>query len=425
MSHLAFTLALAALLAGEPGPAELVGLLGSGDRVEREEAARTLEELGAEALPALRGAGKSGPGEVPGRASALARTIEGRLLDRPTLVAVDFDGQTLDEATRTLAARSGHALVLDPGDDPELLRRPVRAKAPAPVPFWEALDLLGRAGRVQHDPGVRPGEGDRLAVLHLVDGEPPASTRYRGPFRVHILGLHARRDADFRAAPGQGRPSRGTLSVDVQAFAEPGRSIDPDGMPTLEATDDGGRPVPPPPVDAEWPRPRSSWIIPGALAVLQWRLPLGLPDARATALRRLGGTLPVVVSARRPDPLVIALDDPPGKAYRHEDTTLRFRVVQDSGKDRLQVELTLSPDPAPAGSRADRPPALRLSQFAFEDRDGRPLPWLPMNEGTGPGGEAQIQALISGGERPIRLRHHALIQAATTIPFEFADVPLP
>jgi len=244
MSHLAFTLALAALLAGEPGPAELVGLLGSGDRVEREEAARTLEELGAEALPALRGAGKSGPGEVPGRASALARTIEGRLLDRPTLVAVDFDGQTLDEATRTLAARSGHALVLDPGDDPELLRRPVRAKAPAPVPFWEALDLLGRAGRVQHDPGVRPGEGDRLAVLHLVDGEPPASTRYRGPFRVHILGLHARRDADFRAAPGQGRPSRGTLSVDVQAFAEPGRSIDPDGMPTLEATDDGGRPVP-------------------------------------------------------------------------------------------------------------------------------------------------------------------------------------
>ncbi len=427
MNPLALAMAAAAFLAGEPGPAELIVFLGSADRVEREEAARTLEELGPEALPALRDAGKAGPGEVPKRASGLARAIEGRLLEKPTLVEFDFDGLPLDEATRALAARSGHALVLDPGNDPGLPLRPIRAKSPAPVPFWEALDLLGRAGHVRHDPGARPEKPSHLAVLHLADGEPPASTLYRGPFRVHLLGLHARRDLDLRGnPPGRARASRGTLYVELQAFAEPGRSIDPDGMPSLGATDDQGRPVPPPPVDAEWPRPpRGSWIAPGAPSLLQWRLPLGLPGPGAASLRRLGGKMPVVVSARRPDPLVIPLDDAPGKSYRHEEATIRFRIVQDAGKNHFQVEITLTPDPAPAGSRADRGPALPLDQFAFEDRDGHPLPWLPMNQGPAQGGETRLQVLISGGERPIRLLHHGLIRASTEIPFEFVDVPLP
>ena len=33
--------------------------------------------------------------------------------------------------------------------------------------------------------------------------------------------------------------------------------------------------------------------------------------------------------------------------------------------------------------------------------------------------------MVSEGARPIRLRFHDLVWAATAIPFEFADVPLP
>ncbi len=416
------TLALA--FADEPGPAALVVLLGSPDRVEREEAARTLEEMGPEALPALHLAEKAGPEELRSKARPIARLIEGRQLDRPSLVAVDFDGLPLEEALRTLAARSGHAIQVDTGDDVALPRRPIIAKALAPISFWEALDRVGQAGHVRHHPGAGVWDRTRAPVLHIADGEPPLTTLYRGPFRVHLLALHRRRDLDLGGSTGRKSSSTGVLYVDLQAFAEPGRFLDIDGIPRLEAADDLGQTVPSPTADADWPRPHpTSWNVPGAIGVVQWRLPLGLPDARASKVH-LRGKLPVIASTTRPDPLVVSLDDAPGRSYRHEETTLRFQIIQDSPKQR-QIEVTLTRDPEPDASRDDRSQGPLRRRFAFEDRDGHPLSWLPLNENTGPGKETHLRMMISEGEMPIRLRYHGLAWTSTEIPFEFADVPLP
>jgi hypothetical protein len=422
MRLFAFVLIAALALGDDPSPAELVRLLGSADRVEREEAARTLEDLGATALPALHAAEKAGPDEARFRATSLARLIEGRLLDRPTLVAIDFDAQPLKEAIRTLATRSGYTIELDAGAIPD---RPIVAHAPTPISFWEGLDLIGRAGHVRHDPGAKVGERTRVPVLHLADGEPPPSTVYRGPFRVHLISLHRRRDLDVGVSRGREPTSKGVLYVEFQAFAEPGRFLDFDGLPRVDATDDRGHPLPPPPSDAEWPRPYSiAWNVPGAIGVYQWRLPLGLPDSEAKELRRLRGALPVIVSATRPDPLVIALDDTAGKSYRHEETTLRFKIIHDSSK-QMQIELILTRDGSATPSRDDRAKGALRHRFGFEDRDGQPLSWLPLSENVGPGNDTRIQMMISQGERPFRLRFHGLVWSSTEIPFEFAAVPLP
>ncbi len=424
MSLLALAIIAASALGDDPGPAELVRLLGSADRVVREEAARTLEELGAAALPALRDAEKAGRGEARSRASALARSIEGRLLERPSLVAIDFDGRTLDEAIRTLAARSGYAIRLDAGDDRALPLRRIVARAPAPLPFWEALDMIGRSGHLRHDPGVGLWDKTLVPVIHIVDGEPPTSTLYRGPFRIHLVALHRRRDVDLGSSPAREPSTQDVLYVDLQAFAEPGRFLDFDGLPRIDAEDDRGRPLPSPSADSERPRPHSlSWNVPGAIGVFQWRLPLGPPDPRAMKLRRLRGTLPVIVSATRPDPLVISLDDAPGKSYRHEETTLQFRIIQQSANG-MQAEVILTRDPGPATSRDDRARDALRHRFAFEDRDGRPLSWLPLFENVRQGNETHIQVTISEG-RPARLRFHGVVWSSTEIPFEFADVPLP
>ena len=56
MLPLSLVLVLTSALAGDLSPAGADRAPGSPDRVVREEAARTLEEQGAEALPALRAA---------------------------------------------------------------------------------------------------------------------------------------------------------------------------------------------------------------------------------------------------------------------------------------------------------------------------------------------------------------------------------
>ena len=161
------------------------------------------------------------------------------------MVALDFDDRPLGEAIEALAARSGFALVLD---DPALARRTITVHAPGPLPFWEALDRLGRAGHVRHDPGPRRAAGGidaQASVIRLVDGDPPAYTACSGPLRIHLLGTHRHRDLSFQSGEASlAPPSSATATAEVQAFAEPGRFVDPDGPPRLEAIDAQGRSSP-------------------------------------------------------------------------------------------------------------------------------------------------------------------------------------
>ena len=202
MRILAFAIIAASAFGDDPGPAELVRLLGSADRVEREEAARTLEELGVAALPALHDAEKAGPVEARSKAASLARLIEGR---RSTVLRSSRSTSMASPWTRRsgpsppgAATRSSST----PGTTPALPRRPIVAQAPAPISFWEVLDMIGRAGHVRHDPGAELWDRTRVPVLHIADGEPPSSTLYRGPFRVHLAGLHRRRDLELGRQSG-------------------------------------------------------------------------------------------------------------------------------------------------------------------------------------------------------------------------------
>lgn len=132
----------------------------------------------------------------------------------------------------------------------------------------------------------------------------------------------------------------------------------------------------------------------------------------------------MIVSALRPDPIVIPLDDPPGKTYRRGDISLRFQIVRGESEAK-RVEVTLSRDNGPTTGRYDPTwPALRR-RIAFEDRDGRPLSWFLSGRSAQTGTEARYGLQISQGRGPIRLRFHEIVWSATEIPFEFADVPLP
>ena len=311
MFPLSLLLALASALTADLSPEELVRRLDSPDRVVREEAARTLEEQGEDALPALRAAREeaSGP-EAREHLAELIDRVEARSLDRPTMVALDVNDRPLGEAVKELATRSGFSIRLD---DPALAGRRVTVRPPTPVPFWEAFDRLGRAGHVRHDPRSRRdanGHYPGASTIRLVAGDPPAFTAYSGPVRLHLFATHRHRDLRFEAAVKVRDPPRdAAVTVEIQAFAEPGRFINPDGMPRLEAVDEQGRAIAPQPAaSGQQPKPgEHSWLIPGRISLLHWHVPLGLPDPPVRRALRLRGVLPVVISTRRPDPLVIPI----------------------------------------------------------------------------------------------------------------------
>jgi hypothetical protein len=442
------TWSLAIVLASAPAtdltPGELIERLDSPDRVIREEAARTLEERGADALPALRAARDAASGhDARGRLSGLIDRGETRLLDRPTLVMLDFDDRPLGEAVRALATASGFAIELD---DPALASRRISLRAASPLPFWEALDRLGRAGHVRHDPGPRRGvdsEGPTASSIRLVDGDPPAFTTYSGPLRIHLFATHRHRDVSFEAATTArvtSRKAAAAVSVEVQAFAEPGRFLDPNGLPRLEAIDRAGRALSPEPGGgAEQPDPfEHSWLNPGWLSLLHWHVPLGFPDPPVPSPLKLRGTLPVIISSREPGPLDVSLAVPPRTTFRRDACVVTVENMIHNGR-HTTLSLVLGNGEGPGkgeaepwrghsseGPQADDVRDALPHRLVFEDAEGHPLTWAPPRGPLrAPSREFRVEVLISGPAPPARLRVYRLRRLATEIRFEYDNVPPP
>jgi hypothetical protein len=438
MTALGLAVLLASALAADLPVADLIERLREPDRVVREEAARTLLERGDEALPALRAAREAAGGaEARDRLGAVIAAAETARLARPTMVALDCDDRPLGEALQALSARSGHTLSLD---DPALAGRRVTVRTEAPVPFWEALDRLGRAGHVRHDPGPRrnaEGNDPDAALVRLVDGDPPGFTAYGGPLRVHLFATHRHVDLLFRGPePGIPAPAAPPVTAEVQVYAEPGRFVDAAGAPRLEAVDARGRPLPAPAGGGgEVPSPAErSWLVPGRLSLLQWHVPLALADRPPGPKLRLRCVLPVVISAREPDPLVIPLADAAGKTFRHPGGMALTveRVNPRAGRSTdLRLKVT---DGDPAAARTPDPPGfipdpmtdLLRNRLEFQDDAGRALTWLlPFDPAMGQDRVMWLQPAVSSRERPARLLVYRLRRVATEVAVEFDGVPVP
>lgn len=118
----------------------LVDRLGADRYADREQAAARLRGIGPRAIPALTRAADSHDPEVADRASQLLRAIRQEMIAGPTLVRLDFRDRPLGEVVEAIRDRSGFEIVLTRSVDQT---RRITLERPEPVPFWEALDLLG------------------------------------------------------------------------------------------------------------------------------------------------------------------------------------------------------------------------------------------------------------------------------------------
>ncbi len=480
-------LTIGALLvaADEPEPAELVRRLGSDHFAERLEATKALEKLGPAALPALRAAKDSANPKVRVRVAALLEALDrGADVDRlthPTLIKLDFRDRPLSEIVNALNSRHNLGLTFQFGPLPprgmmmgfvspaqkakeeEVRSRRVTLEADRALPFWEAIDRLCKVGHLQHDlhPWGRFGLPTGRFLLFSGLGGTSISTD-SGPTRVKVVGLHSTFERDFLGATGPRPAARlqgdRDLSVRMVVIPEPGLVVRQVGPPTfVEAVDDRNRSLLPPEIRNGPSNAIHQVPTLNGSSGFDISASLRLPDQAGRSIRRLRGSVPVVIVAYASDPIAIPLEGAVGKTVRNDEVTVTVLEVNKNDNAGVTVEVEVAPN-RPAGREPNPwnpsgPPdfvTFRTGQLGNRlellDAQGRELA-LSWTQGHGPdmmtiNRRVRLTPTITYGEPtrgaagnvhpralnkpvPVELRYYGFVQTLSTVRFDFHDIPLP
>ncbi|HEX8202895.1 MAG TPA: hypothetical protein VF590_20635 [Isosphaeraceae bacterium] len=436
VAHLAMIAVLG--LAPEGDPAALVDRLGSPRFAEREAAAASLERLGRRALPSLHAALEAKDPEVKTRAEVLAVKIERDLMVRPTTLTLDFRDRPLEEVVQALTDRSGIVVALQPDNPVFWQNRRITLRQPEAVSFWTAIDRLCQAAGLSYSPTSAPGPGGRRLVLQAGTGNGPfGPTAESGPFRITLLQFEHQRTLGF-AAPEATPTVNVQFSASLLVVAEPRLIISQNGpVKLLEAVDDRGQSL----LQPSSPGPAiqrfsgySGYNYSSNPSSLQLQVPLKLPEAPGRSVRVLRGSIPLAVSAPRPNPLLIPLAGAAGKTFRSGDSALTVHEVKDDPMaQRMTLDLTVRTEPRPgegipgvSDGFGGRSSELVQNRLEVLDARGKPLQAIAARNHSA-GGETRLTLMLlqTLGGAPTQIRYFDLARATTEATFRFTGVPIP
>jgi hypothetical protein len=233
--------------------------------------------------------------------------------------------------------------------------------------------------------------------------------------------------------------------VELQVTPEPRILVAQNGaMRLTEAVDDRDQSMLfiPPVGLVPAPRPMSGWgpMVGLGSPAIHMRVDLKYPAQPGRLIKRLKGTVPVIVAARKEDPLVVPLADAKGKTFRNSEMSL---VVHDIKPEpelrRTQIELSVRHStPAtesPGGPGRFGPDALMLrnggiaqNQIEIYDSQGRlypqmspPFPRFDQDEPR----LALTLMLIDNLGPPAQLKYYDMVRASSEAAFELTDIPMP
>ena len=451
-SMLGVFLALAVAIgpeAASPEDSALVSRLGSTRYVERESAEAALIGRGRAALPALRAATGHRDLEVRVRVGAILRQVERSLVLQPTPILLDFRDAPLADVLRRVDERSDLHLAVAARDSAWSGRK-VTLEDPAPLPFWSAIDRLREAGRLSYTLVAPPEPGQRDGSFVFQD-EPallPEFVSDSGPFRSQLASIAYQSEmslsrprpaaagsdnASSGGGAGAARPNR-QMYLQLLVAAEPRLAITQDGpVRLLEAVDERGQSLVPTETSTMLSR-SSGYFGMNPTPQVRLRVDLSRPEEPGRRIARIRGSVPVMVSARMPEPLVVPLAEPLGRVHRNADATLVVRAIRAARGDQpAAVELTLRGDPGqepPDDERADHAFAktdVPRQQLEVLDARGNPLAWFPSATQYS-SDETRLTLTVPAQGAPglpATIRYHGIVRIPTEVAFEFRDVPMP
>lgn len=449
-------LALALGQAPKADPAELVARLGSKRYADREAASVALEEMGRAALSALRAARDLRDPEIRNRAATLIVKIEGAMLTQPSRLRLNFEDQPLADVARSLSDQMGLKITLMPEEAPHWKTRKVTLVEPDALSFWQAIDRLCDEAHLQYNQVFQPQINGREVTFPLYEGgmRPTNPVYDSGPFRVILTQLHFQRDVNFfpRQATPRNRPERGLpgtanaprtnarvdeqLNATLQLVGEPRLSVAQNGMMKVtEALDDKGQNLIPANSNGNGnvvqQMSRSYGFVSGSM--LQLQAMFTRPEQPGATIRSFKGTIPVIVSARKPDPLVVPLEGASGKTFQNDDASITVNAVQTmANTNQTSIDLSiretntggLGPNDGAVPMFPNNLPNNNQHPMEITDSQGRTLPWFTrISNGSG-----RVTLTLTAPNQPANglvLRYYGVVRASTDVPFEFTDLPLP
>jgi hypothetical protein len=439
-------------------PASMVERLSAPRRVERERAARGLEEMGDAARPALLKAVESSDLELRGRAAAVLDAIEGRSLARPTMVTLDYKEKPLGEVVDAITERSGLGVILEVTGDQKKADRKVTLVASEPVRFWDAIERLGKVGgvRVEFNPNMgwnrggmmggpvmgrprRTYTGNELMLVPDPGGTPVPSAN-SGRFLLAVTNIHHQRDRTLGVRNGR-QPIDTVVDlfeVRLRVTPEPGLNVGRVGeVEGLEAEDDMGQSlVPAAPAEVAMPM-NSPFDVHGGRTT-PTAIRLRYPERPGAAIRRLKGALAVTVVGTKPEPVSASLVKDLDRPVQKGDVTLTVHAAKAAPElpTARSVELSMTrPEPFGQGfggnygfnRTANLVPASAQGVFEFVDAQGKLVERVPAAPFlVGDGQHRTVRYNQAPGTGPaVEVRYFAPTWTTLPVAFEFLDLPMP
>ena len=385
---------------------------------------------------------------TPVAAPVIPSTFSPASPTEPTRIALDFKEQPVAEVIRAIGTRTAGMVALPDGYQGEQPwgQARITLAAPAPMSFWEAVDRLSEAGKLQRfltPSGLFGNPRPRIQFQASYGQEGPdyGPATYVGPFRLGPVTVHERFDRVFGGPKrGVGLPTNDLMPkfhAEIPLQAEPGlHFVRTAPMKGLEALDDVGQSLLDPVARGEelgFGQSRPETHDPTTLIVAMVR-----PARPSKSLSILRGLVPIEI-ARRPNKptTVIALAGASGKTTRDGDIAVTVREFKANESGQLTLKFTLKvegkrgeADPRSKAIRDARLWSILYHQLDLVDADGKPV---NLNGGGGPNGAGELNLgyyftpspIGSKGSVPTELRIYRPEWVAWDMPFEFKDLPLP
>jgi len=442
-------------------PSALVAQLGAARYSDREAAALALVRLGRLALPALRDSRLAADLEVRTRTQTLIRKIEGALLIEPTKVHLDFDDLPLSDVIQALNRQVGFRIALYPENLPRWKSERLTIHHADAIDFWKAVDQLCDQADLQYNPIMQGYAGHREPIFSLTAAAVRTATPNSdfGPFRVSLLALHYQRDLNFAGGtvprrelragdprPGGREPRElarpspvlsAQFTAHLQVVGEPRLFVQQTAGPQIvEAVDDRGNSLIPPAIGNSGFSRSSGYFGLASGPVMQVQASLYRPVDAGATITKLRGVIPVAVSSRQPNPLLVPLPNASGKTFGSDDLQITIHSIRGLPNNRqIAIELSVKASdergPAAENSNPDGfspiAPQRALQQLPIEifDARGQMVVWFQTHY------DDETARFILTLSLPLQaaplkeLRYYTLNRATTSIPFEFANIPMP